>query len=171
MSVIDKRASPRFAGNLAETKVEKRLRLLTISASAAFCSMVVIGCTTDPDPRGERVAVNGTVLLDGNPVQQAQILFISDRGSGKVRAVGQVEAGTFVLDQSHGPLPGSNRVEIRPLTMELEAFEAKQKSDLQKQVSPLLVEIPARFNSKSELTADVSTDSVKNVFEFDLTSK
>lgn len=137
----------------------------------AILSCSTFGCGgSDIDDRGQRVSVTGEVKLDGQPLSNARIVFISDEGAGTVKATALIENGTYSIDETNGPLPGNARVEIHPELMELEILEAAKDGDRYKSVETSPVSIPARYNSRTELTAPVSSED-ENIFDFDLASK
>lgn len=132
---------------------------------------VLSGCgDASVDGRGQRVAVAGTVLLDGSPLSRARILFVSDEGAGAIKASALIDEGTFAIDAGHGPLAGTARVEIHPELIELEELESIRGGDHRQHVEAQTVSIPARYNHASELTATVSANG-ENEFTFELTSQ
>jgi len=137
----------------------------------AIFSCSTFGCGgSDIDDRGQRVGVTGEVKLDGQPLSNARIVFISDEGAGTVKATALIENGTYWIDDTKGPLPGNAKVKIHPELMELELLEAAKDGDRYKSVETSPVNIPARYNSRTELTAPVSSED-ENIFYFDLASK
>ena len=137
----------------------------------ASLSVSVFGCGgSEVDERGQRVSVTGEVKLDGQPLSNARIVFISDAGAGAVKASALIENGTYSIDGAHGPLPGNAKVEIHPELMELASLEAAKGGDRYKRVDTRSINIPARYNSRSELTAQLSEDG-DNAFNFELASK
>jgi len=133
---------------------------------------VVCGCSSgEPDARGRRAAARGTVLIDGEVLEAGKIRFVCDGPRGQVKAVAQIYYGQYRFDETNGPLQGTAKVEILPQEIELEEFEARR--DQNPAVVPEFrkVAIPARYNVKSTLTAQVSADVSRNVFDFDLESE
>lgn len=129
------------------------------------------GCgNAGADPRGMRVAAEGTVLLGNEPISAARIMFIVDQGAGAVRASALIKDGTFSFDEKNGPLVGDARVEIHPVEMELEELEAARGGDPTMFVNPLKVWIPPQYNKHSKLTAHLTEDPEENQFEFRLAS-
>lgn len=133
--------------------------------------IVLHGCGVKPEIHGKRAAVNGAVLLDGDPLDRGIILFRSPGNESKVVAAGSVRDGFYEIAAEHGPLVGEMRVEIRSEQKELEEFEAERNGDVTKRVVPDVQHIPACYNTKSELTAVVSEDETENKFDFILESK
>lgn len=137
------------------------------------CGILIgsIGCgDAGSDPRGMRVAAEGTVLIGDEPVSAARIMFISNQGDGAVRASALIQDGTFSFDSQHGPLVGDARVEIHSVEMEMEELEAARGGDPTVFVNPLKVWIPPQYNKHSRLTARLTEDPEENQFEFRLAS-
>jgi hypothetical protein len=125
----------------------------------------------EPDPRGQRVGVQGNVTLDGKPLSRATILFLPAEGKAKVKATGTIQDGRFQIAPEDGPLVGKCRVEIYPETIELEELEAARGKDRRKPPGPLnAVQIPPQFNVRSQLTADLAPNQ-ENSLEFNLSTK
>lgn len=120
-------------------------------------TVLVIGMATGcRKSEVELGAVRGTVTLDGAPLPAATIRFIPTAG-GRTAFGRTDDAGKYEMLYSasaSGALVGSMRVEIT--TADPDAPKSKEK-------------VPAKYNSKSELTADVGSKS--QVIDFPLTSK
>ena len=144
-----------------------RMRFIT-NTSLIFSILLIAGCAdSSVDERGDRVAVSGKVTLDGQPLSRARIIFVSDQGKGKVKSSALIEDGAFSITKENGPLPGSARVEIHPELAELEEFEGERAGDETTFVDTKRVDIPAEYNFRSKLTADVGNED-SNAFTFDL---
>jgi hypothetical protein len=143
--------------------------LVVIVLSIALC--LVAGCGRAGDERGQRAAVRGAVYLDGRPLNRARIVFRTADGPSKVKSTGSIVDGFYEIPAERGPLIGTMRVEVQPETIELEAFVAARGKNRKKRVSPAAVPIPAKYNRRSQLTADVSPDGRENKFDFRLTSQ
>ena len=129
------------------------------------------GCGgSEVDERGQRVGVSGQVVLDGQPLSKGRIVFVSDEGAGAVKATGLIENGAYSIDEAKGPVVSTARVEIHPELMELEDLEAARGGDRFKKVDIKPVHIPPRYNSRTELTAQISAEG-ENAFTFELASK
>lgn len=136
-----------------------------------FLVAVPLGCGVSEDPRGTRVGVRGSVLLDGKPVDRARILFLSAEGDNKVTATGRIVNGFYQITAERGPLVGKMRVRIQPDKIELEEFEAARGGQLNKRVSVETLKIPPEYNSRSELVREIKEDETQNILDFDLVSK
>lgn len=136
-----------------------------------FLTVCLAGCGgAEVDQRGHRVGVSGEVTLDGQPLSNARIIFVTDEGEGMVKASGLIEDGVYSIDAGQGPLAGSARVEITPELMELEVFESAKNGDRHKKVETRAVVIPGKYNRQSQLTAQLSSDK-ENVFRYELFSR
>lgn len=101
--------------------------------------------------------VSGTVVFDGQPVENGEIVFHPAGGEGAAQG-GPIQDGKFQFQAT----PGEKRVEI---TATREA--ATPAADgLPNYVSY----IPAKYNSKSTLNETVQ-ESADNVFTYELSSK
>jgi len=108
-------------------------------------------------------SVEGTVTLDGQPLANAIINFEPVEGGGPRSSYdGETdESGHYVLHATasqKGAEPGDYTVHIT--LPELESDEPAAKTE---------VEIPAKYNTQSELKATVKDG--KNTFDWPLTSK
>ncbi|QDT40550.1 hypothetical protein Pan241w_06070 [Gimesia alba] len=126
-------------------------------------TVLISGCGGGPDDAPQTVVVTGTVTMKGNPVSDANVVFIPKSGPS---AVGSTDAsGKYSLKtgKATGAIPGSHTVTITsggeipmPGTEEAKAEQAK----------PM---IPASYGDpkKSGLSAEVQ-DSGENVIDFKL---
>ena len=132
--------------------MSSQLKMLAVVAAATV--LFVSGCGGGPS-LGE---VSGKVTLDGQPLAGALVEFQPSEGRG---SIGSTDAqGVYKLsytEDSQGAALGKHTVRI---TM---------ANDDEDQKKPGAGTIPARYNSKSELSADVKSGS--NEFNFDLESK
>jgi hypothetical protein len=113
--------------------------------------MSVAGCA---EPGPELAPVTGRITLDSNPLEKADILF--QPGDSKPPSAGRTDAdGRYQLAYKRGVMGGS----VGPNTVRIT-------------ISPDVVvsppNIPARYNTESELTREV--ESGQNEFNFDLTA-
>lgn len=131
------------------------------------------GCGSKGD-RPELGQVTGTITLDGEPLGGIAVVFSPDSGRpsrGRTDSQGQYEL-TYI-GQTLGAKLGHHRVEIAPNEEgedELEDANAGESTaPAQPQSKPGKVKVPARYNTKSELQADIKPGA--NVFDFQLESK
>jgi hypothetical protein len=114
-----------------------------------------------------RAAVEGTVTLDGRPLDQGGIVFSPLSGTAGPTAGAQILDGNFAITRSGGTFPGKFRVEITSARPTGRKVAGRTGSGL---IDELAQCLPARYNRDSELRAEV-TDSGPNHFEFALKSK
>ena len=122
--------------------------------------VIVAGCSSG----GDAEPVTGTVTFDGAPLADGRITFepAGQQGSG---------GGAVIADGSYsvpggdvGLLPGSYRVSISAVGGGSSADDAPGAGGPAAMGSEL---IPAKYNTDSELTAEVTADG-DNTFDFDL---
>lgn len=136
---------------------------------AGLMLLGVTGCGGETDPRGDRVGVRGEVLLDGQPLTGAKIVFVSAH-DGAVKAISTIQEGHYEIEAEHGPLVGKSRVEIVPEFIELEQLESERGDDKLSVPELTTTAIPAKYNARSELFANVSGEG-ENEFNFQLTTQ
>lgn len=132
-----------------------------------------VGCGgSGEDPRGQRVAVWGTVTMDGEPLPGGRIVFESNQGSGQVKAIATIANGEFEFDARNGPLAGKATVRIFSREPELEEFDAALQGDAKAAEMIELGTIPPRYNSESQLQAEIVSDGGESKpLSFELTSE
>lgn len=124
-----------------------------------------------------RVGVSGSVSFDAQPLESGTINFYAE-GSEAPAGGAPIENGEFKVPAIPGLLPGSYRVSISA-TAEAKAAPPAggvAAPDGRKPATKLLTpphreKLPARYNTSTELRADVVSSTSKNVFKFDLESK
>ncbi len=129
-----------------------------VLATLAF----VVGCGGGGDP--DVVQVSGTVTMDGEPLPNATVLFVS--GQGRPSGAITDEQGYYELNYTgdqKGARIGNNRVEITTAQGPSETMEGDP-------VPPVPEIVPPEYNERSELEYEVKADG-DNVANFDLTSK
>ena len=124
-----------------------------------------------------RQAISGKVTLDNQPLDAATITFTpTGMGPAPTSGVTKLSNGSFALGKSEGLVPGKYRVSIS-LSKEVPVKpSSKQETDsvtgevIAPPTSTLKETLPDRYNSRSELSADI-TQAGPNDFTFTLTSK
>lgn len=125
--------------------------------------LVVVGCGKSA---GDRVGISGTVTFDGQPVQSGSISFRPSESTRGPSAGAAIVDGAFVVPADKGVAAGQYRVEILGTRKTGRSFNDPVfgATDVDEQY------IPARYNNRSELTADIRADN-SNLLHFDLKSK
>ncbi len=138
---------------------------------ASLLTLAQSGCGGGGD-QPELGQVTGTVTLDGKPLVGVAVVFQPENGRparGMTDAEGKYEL-TYIR-QTKGTKVGMNRVEIAPSEDgEVEESEAPEDDSKPAGKRPKSGKpaIPARYNVRSELKADVKGG--KNTFDFKLES-
>jgi hypothetical protein len=132
-----------------------------------------IGCGSARSEGPQRVAVSGTVTLDGQPLENGVIRFIPHPDVKGPKASMSVTAGRFEIPETAGPVAGRHRIEIESddhggIAPDDEAALKEMAAGKRKLAKP--VKIPAIYNIRSTLERTVQSDS-PNEFEFPLVTK
>lgn len=127
---------------------------------AILASISLSGCGgTDGVTRG---SVEGTVRVDGTPVEQGTISFVPAEGTKGPAAYGVITNGKYALTASdRGPVVGRHKVQI-------EAFCHLGKKNPEGEPIKEQV-VPERFNSQTTLVMEVTKGQNKR--DFDLQTK
>ena len=141
------------------TGFSRRLVLLALAmAGGAALAFVVLNRAAPVD----RIAVTGTVTLDGRLLQNAVVIFVPAANDGGQRKSGaEIVAGKYEIGEADGLVPGGYRVEISP-------YVGPQATA--SQVATQTPAIPPRYNRKSELTATVLAQGHQTI-NFTLSSR
>ena len=135
-------------------------RLCGLLCAVVFLS--VLGCG-----HSGRVSVEGTVTLDGQPLENGQIQFSPLPGTAGPTAGADIVDGKFAIPPSGGPFAGNFRVQITKAGLTGKKVFDPRSNSMMDEYAQIL---PARYNEQSELEAEVAA-SGPNSFEFTLTSK
>ena len=128
-----------------------------------LCGLFSAGCGGSGGP--QRAAVSGNVTLDGSPIPEGSINFYPTGASKGPSAGGEIHDGTYALAARQGPVVGACRVEIRATR------KTGQKTSFGTKVADVVHQyVPAKYNTQSELTAEVAADG-PNQFDFSLSSR
>lgn len=134
-------------------------------AALGLALLVAPGCGPGS---GGRLPVQGAVTLDGEPVDEGVIVFLPAGGADAAnRAGGPIKAGRYAIPARQGLLPGKYRVEIR--WNQKTGRQISVPGDAPNMMDETRQVVPARYNTRSELTADVMSGST--AFDFALASK
>jgi hypothetical protein len=123
----------------------------------ALVVTIASGC---PQPEGPPTyPVSGEVTFDGKPVAEGQIIFEPAESDGTRPAAGPISEGKFRFEIE----PGSKRVKV---VAEREVGDVDPVMGARRRENY----IPAKYNEKSELTAEVTTDEEQNIYSFPMQS-
>lgn len=157
-----------------------RLQGRRVAASVVVAMMAIVAATTGcggGPARPKTYPTSGTITYKGKPLADATVSFVPSSGppsDGRTDASGKY---TIMTSGNPGAPVGKNRVTVSkvsgPATMpsapspdDMKAmYEKKKKGETDKP------EVPAKYGrpDTSGLTAEVTADAAKNVFDFELT--
>ncbi|WP_145177826.1 carboxypeptidase regulatory-like domain-containing protein [Gimesia aquarii] len=127
----------------------------------------VFGCGGPASDQPDLGLVKGVITFDGAPLARATVTFLPDSGR---RAIATTDAeGKYELiyiRDTPGCKIGHNKVAITTLTEGEDEVE-QEGDDAQVEVESVKEKIPAKYNTKTELEADVKAG--ENTFDFNLT--
>ena len=136
------------------------MRFNSIATVALACAVqLFVGCGQEV----QIATVKGQVVMDGNPVAGALVVFQPEHGrpsNGKTDDQGQYELNYSQSEK--GAVVGLHSVRIT-------TGQAASTSEGKVVQAAVPEKLPARYNSKSELTADVTAGD--NEVDFTLESK
>jgi hypothetical protein len=144
-------------------------------ALAPILTLAMIGCSKRYDDL-PREPVAGTVTMDDQPLPEALIQFTPTGDTKLTGASVPIKDGQFSIPREDGLVPGTYKVFISHA--EVKQVTAKPKSKVKMPVSSIPSrttemgpeQIPARYNSKSELTAEIKPGGARDL-KFELQSK
>lgn len=135
---------------------------------AAVLTLLVAGCGAADGP--QRVPIQGTVLLGGQPLECGMIRFIPMATTKGPAAVAIINEGAYQLSDEDGPVVGTHRVEIEATNFvgfdidDEQAYAARvAKAGPRINKDP----IPERYHRRSTLTVEIKADDDRT-FDFDL---
>ncbi len=114
-----------------------------------------------------RRGLEGTVVLDGKPLEAGSIAFLPQPGTKSPTVGGAISQGRFSIEPASGALPGTFRVEI---TATRSTGRTLTDPRFGKPIEETVQFIPPQYNVDSQLTATVAEQG-PNHFEFQLESK
>lgn len=119
--------------------------------------VILSGCTPDGP---KTYPVSGTVTWEGAPLPDGHIVFAS-AGNDQTPAAGQIVNGQYTLQAQAGPK-----------LVQIQANREKRGAAVDPAMGAAAPEqyIPAHYNTKTKLNADVQADG-QNRFDFQLTEK
>ena len=144
---------------------------------AFFTLLFLVGCAED-NPFGT-VYVEGTVTLDGTPIQEVSVTFIPVDGEQSAGGITDI-SGKFTLTTGGSPSgsgakPGTynvafNKIEVEGAGLSEEEYMAKYKGV----TPPVIYHIPQKYGNPAASGIEpitVDTDKANNKFTFALTSQ
>ena len=123
--------------------------------------LALFGCGKGTSGRYE---VSGQVTLEGAPLETGLVRFVPVGGTKSPSVGGEIKQGAFEISADDGPFAGDYRVEI---TASRGTGVTRYDKVLDINYEEQEQYLPARYNSSTELTAQVTAEET-NEFNFDL---
>lgn len=136
------------------------MRYITLLQLAALFTLSTLGCSGG-DAGPTVYEVNGSVSMDGVPVDEGEIIFRAIDPPGRSYA-GKIEKGRFRFDSS----AGKKRIEI---TGYKENPNQGQVAESGEEEPTMIMHIPPKYSIQSELIRQVDPEGSRE-FELKLTS-
>ncbi len=133
----------------------KNIAKFAVMASLLVCMAAFVGCAKNDG----LCSVEGTVTLDGAPIESGNINFGPEVGQPGTATGGKIENGKYSIRASEGNMIVSIRAQKKETVQDPEHGEVINMIDL----------VPEKYNRQSELKATVNAG--KNKIDFDLQSK
>jgi hypothetical protein len=146
-----------------KTMVTKRSPQCIVLAIALLVQLMS-GCGGDDGLF--RQSISGLVTLDGVPLAGGSILFEPTTEASGTAVGATIRQGMFVISRAEGPAPGTYRVRIYSSS---NAQAPPRKGQGDRAPRPMVERLPAHYNAKSDLRAEVFVDHA-NPFRFALQS-
>ena len=147
---------------------EAKAMLVTVAASVS----VLIGGCGDSGDALEHARVSGTVTFDGKPIPEGDIIFLPMGQTKGPSAAGKIVQGRYQIHEK-GPVVGTHRVVIhayrktgRKIPNSTPPAPGAVREEMINEKIPY---IPAQYNAKSTLSAEIRTGD--NQRDFELTSR
>ena len=136
-------------------------------SSLALAGLVGCGGASDSLPRQ---AVSGSVTLDGKPLEAGSITFdpVDEGKAGAVNAGALISGGSYSIPRDKGLTPGAYRVSVVAASGKKNAPTSEAPGAPPRKKAGKAT-IPAKYNSRSTLQAEVKADASPS-FNFDLKS-
>jgi len=145
--------------------MNSRMRSCGVLFAALVSVVAVMGCGGKAYEGAERLPLTGKVVFDGQPVDGGTITFVPTIDKARPSG-GTIVNGEYKVPEEKGANGGAYRVEIHWYKPTGKKIPDSDTGGLVDEVADV---IPAKFNTQSTLTAEVSAS--KNQFDFDLTTK
>ncbi len=133
----------------------------TVALFLSLSCLVLSGCGSHKGG----TAVEGSVTLDGQPVDGGTITFVPDDPLTKP-VVADIKAGKYALDSSHGPTPGKNRIQIN---WKKKTGRQKPSNDPPNMIDEEFEYIPDEYSAHSHHERDIKSGE-NNKFDFAIVS-
>lgn len=139
---------------------------IPVCAGVLYCSAIfLVGCG-DNGPTLNRAQVSGDVTVNGDPLEKGSIAFLPADGTQGPSVGGTIQEGHYLIPMEEGPVVGTYRVKIRATRKTGRTIEAGPPAPPGTMVEEIEAFIPAKYNTKSALTAEIQPEA--NEVNYDL---
>jgi|SRR5262245_11506916 len=138
------------------------MRTITVRIACFGWALLLAGCMGDPLGRE---AVSGTVIFQGQPLDQGRIHFVPET-KGPTESGATIENGKFQIPRDSGLVPGRYKVSVF-------SYDQKGAKVPSEEIpgdpgnTQFKERIPKKYNAQTTLTAEVKKGE-SNTFEFKL---
>jgi len=143
-------------------------RFVIQSLGLMLVSATLLGCGSDS--KFEKVIVRGRVALEGQPIQNGEIRFYPIGGTPGSVSGGPIRDGQYIAKGRGGVSVGKSRVEIRGYRAPSGLTQGKTPLGAEEGL-PAVQYLPPKYNTRSELTTTIESDSSDAEKDFNLSGK
>lgn len=148
-----------------EVRHRKRMRCAALTRIGLVAAMLLPWSGCGSSTADLRASIEGTVTLDGKPLEMGRIKFVPIDGTPGPVAGGQIKNGTYKIDAAKGPAIGRNRVEINSTIK-----TGRQITGMTGEMVDEVTEgIPQQYNADSTLESEIRKGV--NQLDFELSSE
>lgn len=140
-------------------------RSAVLAACLTAAAVAATGCSSESDGLA-REAISGTVTFDGQPLERGSITFLPE-GQLPTQGGAPIMDGKYSIAQNEGLVAGKYHVAITAPLGEGEKSKDTVSNAPGMPPKPPKDLIPAQYNTKSTLVADVEAGKA-NTFDFNL---
>jgi hypothetical protein len=137
------------------------LELLSMNSRLVLLVAALAACVTSAGCGGPTApSLKGKVTLDGAPVTSGNIMFLPEDSEDR-KAAAAIADGNYTIPAEEGLKPGKYRVEVswrKPTGRKMPSADPGIAMDETKEV------IPAKYNTESTLTAELSAGQAEKDF-------
>lgn len=141
---------------------------ISIACLGLFLTVIVSGCGK-PSMKDGFAEVWGTVTLDGKPLENAQVVFITAQGEsfGRTDANGYYELQHTRTLKGAAIGPTTVKISTKPTFPDEDTTGLEYDPDTESYVKP--ERVPAKYNTETELKVEVTEDG--GPYDFELRSQ
>ena len=158
---------PRFQP-LAVLPADEASAFKRLCCTVATVGLLAIlpGCTPPAYEGKPRIALKGTVTVDGRPMDAGTISFVPLDAKDNRPSGGSILDGQYQVSEPMGANEGSYRVEIhwqKPTGKKMKAIDSDETVEQRREG------LPDKYHKNSELAVEIKKDTTE--FNFDLSTK